>query len=727
LFGLPEAARIYAMQSGSGLTGILLRGLFAAACLLPPTLLMGATLPAMARGVESTPYGISWLGFFYTGNIAGAVSGCLFAGFYLLRVHDAVFATFVAASINGVVALAAAAMSVSKRFEIRFETQPARNEPAPHSDAPWIAGNFPGPVYVTIALSGLTAIGAEVVWTRLLSLTLGGTVYAFSIILAVFLFGLGIGSGAGSALARKSLRPELLLGGCQFLLTAAIFWAAYMLAESLPYWPVYPSLRANAWLSFPWDVTRCLCALLPATLLWGASFPLALAAAARGQDPARLAGGIYAANTMGGILGGVGFSILFIPWMGTQQSQRLLIGVAACGALLLFVACAWPLRNKASPPRLVGSFLLFAALCFLPAALARQVAPIPAELVAYGRDMPIRFGLAQMLYVGEGMNDSVAVSRSHPTGYVNFHIDGKTEATTAPMDMRVERLLGQLPGLIHPHPVSVLVVGCGAGVTAGSFTVEPGIETITICEMEALVPPLAEKYFKEENFGVVNDPRTRIVVDDARHYILTTGDKFDIITSDPIRPWVKGSAALYTEEYFEQAKEHLNPGGIVTQWVPLYETDAASVKSEIATFFKVFPEGTIWSNLLDGKGYDVILLGQSGVTKINLDELAQRLAQPEYANMAQSLLDIGFPSASDLFANYAGNAHDLVPWLKDAEINRDRNLRLQYLAGLSSNGDHREAIFDEMNSYRKFPDQLFTGSDAGKQSLKDAMAKSGGK
>jgi len=264
-------------------------------------------------------------------------------------------------------------------------------------------------------------------------------------------------------------------------------------------------------------------------------------------------------------------------------------------------------------------------------------------------------------------------------------------------------------------------------VTAGSFTVEPGIETITICEMEALVPPLAEKYFKEENFGVVNDPRTRIVVDDARHYILTTGDKFDIITSDPIRPWVKGSAALYTEEYFEQAKEHLNPGGIVTQWVPLYETDAASVKSEIATFFKVFPEGTIWSNLLDGKGYDVILLGQSGVTKINLDELAQRLAQPEYANMAQSLLDIGFPSASDLFANYAGNAHDLVPWLKDAEINRDRNLRLQYLAGLSSNGDHREAIFDEMNSYRKFPDQLFTGSDAGKQSLKDAMAKSGGK
>jgi spermidine synthase len=723
LFGMPWAAQIYSAHTSSGLTGILQRGLFAAICLLPPTILMGATLPAMARRIESTPHGVSWLGFFYGGNIAGAVFGCLLAGFYLLRVHDSEIATFVAAAINGTVALAAIALSISRRFEIKIESQLSSVIAEKNSDAPSADKKFPWPVYVTIALSGLTAIGAEVVWTRLLSLTLGGTVYAFSIILAVFLFGLGIGSAAGAAGARKSLRPGILLGWCQFFLTAAIFWTAYMLAESLPYWPIDPSLTANAWLNFQLDMARCLWALLPATILWGASFPLALAAAARGQDPARLVGGVYAANTVGGIIGGVGFSIILIPSIGTQDSQRLLIAIAACGALLMFVMFAWQFWKKTSPAKIIRGILILAALVFFTAALAKHVHKIPGELVAYGRYMPGRLGEAEMLYVGEGMNNSVAVSRNYSSGVRNFHISGKIEASSEPQDIRLQRMLGHIPALVHPHPVSVLIVGCGAGVTAGSFTVQPGIEHITICEMEPLVPHISATYFSAENFGVVTDPRTKIIFDDARHYIFTTHDKFDIITSDPIHPWVKGSATLYTKEYFELVKSHLNPGGIVTQWVPLYESDAAVVKSEIATFFEVFPEGTIWSNDENGKGYDVVLLGQVGETKINLDELAQRLAQPEYLAMTKSLDQVGFPSATDLFATYAGNAHDLAPWLADAEINSDRNLRLQYLAGFRSNWYHSDSIFDEMVKYRKFPDQLFTGSDAGKQAVKDAMTK----
>ena len=260
LFGMPEAGQVYSAHVGGGLPGILLRGLFASVCLLPPTILMGATLPAIARRVESTPNGVSWLGFFYGGNIAGAVFGCLLAGFYLLRVHDSAFASFVAATINGTVALAAVALSLSKRFEIRAEAE-ASAAKAGIGSSPFAAPE-PGrsdaelptwPAYVTIALSGLTAIGAEVIWTRLLSLTLGGTVYAFSIILAVFLFGLGIGSSVGS-LAGKGRRPGILLGWCQFALTAAIFWTAYMLSESLPYWPIDLSLTANPWMTFQLDM-----------------------------------------------------------------------------------------------------------------------------------------------------------------------------------------------------------------------------------------------------------------------------------------------------------------------------------------------------------------------------------------------------------------------------------------------------------------------------------------
>jgi spermidine synthase len=728
LFGMPEAARIYSAHVGSGLTGILLRGLFASACLLPPTILMGATLPAMARRIESTPHGVSWLGFFYGGNIAGAVFGCLLAGFYLLRVHDTVFATYVAATINGTVALAAVALSVSTRFDQQAGTaasEPARMDGVLQQTGPEAGAleKFAWPAHVTIALSGLTAIGAEVVWTRLLSLALGGTVYAFSIILAVFLFGLGIGSAAGSVLARKSPRPGILLGGCQLLLMAAIFWTAYMLAKSLPYWPIDPSLTANAWLNFQLDLARCLWALLPATLFWGASFPLALAsAAARGQDPARLVGGIYAANTVGGIFGGIGFSIVFIPWLGTQQCQRLLIGLAAVAALLMFAASARQFWKQITPAAAVRGVFFFAVLVFFTAALAEHVPKTPGELVAYGRYMPSRLGESQLLYVGEGMNNSVAVSQDNSSGVLNFHISGKIEASSDPQDMRLQRMLGHLPALVHPHPRTVLVVGCGAGVTAGTFTLYPSIEKINLCELEPLVPPVAAKFFEAENYGVVGNPRTRIIFDDARHYILTTQDKFDIITSDPIHPWVKGSATLYTKEYFELVKSHLNPGGIVTQWVPLYESDSAVVKSEIATFFEVFPDGTIWSNDESGKGYDVVLLGQVGETRIDPDAIEERLEEPDFSAVAESLEGVGFHSALDLFGTYAGQARDLAPWLKDAQINRDRNLRLQYLAGFSSNWYQSESIFNEMVAYRKFPDKLFAGSEASRQVLKLKIA-----
>ena len=127
------------------------------------------------------------------------------------------------------------------------------------------------------------------------------------------------------------------------------------------------------------------------------------------------------------------------------------------------------------------------------------------------------------------------------------------------------------------------------------------VERIQICEIEPLIPPASTQYFRRENYNVLNDPRTRISYDDARHFILTSNDKFDVITSDPIHPWVKGSAVLYSQEYFELCRSRLKPGGLVTQWVPLYESNREVVQSEIATFFSVFPNGTIWAN--DDEGY----------------------------------------------------------------------------------------------------------------------------
>jgi spermidine synthase len=704
---LPLLDHLYAAIGGSGLLGILMRALVAAVCLLPPTLLMGASLPAIARYVESSRRGVSWLGFFYGGNIAGAVLGCLFAGFYLLRVYDMPTATYVAAAINAVVAL----LSYRLSTRTRYEPTPPADSPAPKA-SPLPAAQRS--VYVAIGLSGLTALGAEVVWTRLLSVMLGATVYTFSIILAVFLAGLGLGSGVASHLARQIKRPRVALGVCQILLAAAIAWTAYTLADALPNWPIDPLLAKSAVFNFQVDIMRCMWAVFPAACLWGASFPFALAAAAeRGEDSGTLVGRVYAANTVGGIVGALAFSIILIPWIGTQDCQRLLIALAAFSALIVFAPIARSLEKR-------GVAAIVASVVAVIWMIA-SISPVPWLAVAYGRRMLLQTNPGRALYVGEGRNYSVAVSEP-PDGSRYFHVAGKVEASTAPSDMRLQRMLGHLPALFHQDPKSVLVVGFGAGVTAGTFVVHPTVEKITICELEPLVPPAAAKYFHKENYNVKDDPRTTIHYDDARHFVLTSKDKFDVISSDPIHPWVKGTASLYSKEYFELVKQHLRPGGIVTQWVPLYESDLATVKSQLATFFDVFPNGTVWGNTINGEGYDLVLLGQVEPLDLNVDALEDRWGRLDYARVTQSMGAVNFHNATDVLATYAGRASDLKRWLTGAEINDDMSMRLQYLAGMGLNVDDPGSIYAEMLKYRRFPHDLFTGSEQRVHALEDQLS-----
>src|SRR5262249_44730521 len=157
--------------------------------------------------------------------------------------------------------------------------------------------------------------------------------------------------------------------------------------------------------------------------------------------------------------------------------------------------------------------------------------------------------------------------------------------------------------------------------------------------------------------------------DDARHFILRTAEKFDVITTDPIHPWVKGMSSLYSKEYFELVKSHLNPGGVVAQWLPLYESDEETVKTQLATFFRVWANGTVWSNYLNGDGYDLALIGWRDESPINVDEIQRRLNQKHYARVLESLAEVEIHSASDLMATYAGRASDLVPMLSGAPIN----------------------------------------------------------
>ncbi len=709
-FSLPYLNRAYILGAEHGLPGMLLRGMLAAVCMLPPTILMGASLPSIVRRIENTAKGVAWWGFLYGGNTAGAVVGCLLAGFYLLRVYDMATATYLAVAINGAVAIGSYLLS----REI-----PALPDPPPGVDtevrepaAVESGARTLWPVYLTIALSGATALGAEVVWTRLLGMLLLATVYVFSIILAVFLFGLAIGSAAGSALLRR-IRPQAALGWCQILLAIGMAWTASSIIHGLPFWNDDVLQTADPWHMYELDLRRCLWAILPATFFWGASFPLACAAVARpGEESGRVAGGIYAANTLGGIVGALMVSLVLIPWIGSQETERLLLIVAVLSGLVALL----PVMRKSALTAF--GLLILVGLCGF---LAWGMDPIPGDLIAYGRRMAENAGSSKILYTKEGRNSSVAISQwNDGTVYVN--VNGHVEATTEIYDMKLQRMVGHLPALLHPDPKSVLGIGFGAGVSAGTFTRYPGIQKITICEIEPVIPPASTQFFGAQDYRVALNPKTHIVFDDARHYLLTTTDKFDIIASDPLDVFVKGTAALYSKEYFESVKQHLNPGGMFTLYVPLYETDEPTIKSELKTFFLAFPYGTVWANLRDGLGYDMVFMGQNGPLKIDLDQVERRYDLPEHAGVRESLREIDVNNLFDLFATYTGSAADLAPYVKDAAINTDGDLKLSYLAGWGINSNLEDYLYRQMLKYRSAPTQVFTGSPGAVKTLLAATA-----
>jgi spermidine synthase len=469
-------------------------------------------------------------------------------------------------------------------------------------------------------------------------------------------------------------------------------------------------MAANMGLIFQLDLVCSLWAALPGPILWGASFPLAVASLARkGQDAGRLVGGIYAANTVGAILGSLLSGLVLVYWFGSRHAQQVVMVVSAISGFLLLGPMPFRREPTASAWRWWMSTLLVSAGS-ISAYLIATVPELPGILVAYGRFSAGRLGSeGDIFYVGEGLSSSVAVSHWGPNTL--YHNAGKIQASSNVEDRRIERMLGHLTTLTANKPSNVLVIGCGAGVTAGAVSIDPRVEHVLIVEIEPLVPSVVSEYFGQYNFNVVKSPKTEVIIDDARHYLLTTREKFDAITSDPLDPWVKGTATLYTKEFFELAKSKLKPGGVLTVWMPLYENSPAAVKSGIGSFFEVFPLGTIWGNTKEGEGCDTVLLGTLRPPHFDVDNIEKRLDQPEYAAVKNSLKDIGKYSAVELFATYAGRASQLKDYLADAEINRDRNLRLQYLAGLGMNQYQYGSIYADILRHQRFPDDLFSGSE----------------
>jgi spermidine synthase len=583
---------------------LLLRAGLVAAALLPPTLLMGATLPALARFLAAgAPDPARETGRAYAVNTLGGAAGTLAAGFALIPAFGLWATTLGVAALNAAVGAAALALARAPRGEEGTAAETAA-PPGPAAPPPPLAPRL------LVALGGAAALVYEIAWTRALVLSLGSTVYAFTLILAAFILGLA----GGSALAARLLprvrdpRPALALAQTGAGLTALLL---------LPFLGDAPVRLGSLLARFGRDFERALALesaavglfIFVPTLFMGAAFPLACRwAGVSERGLGRAVGSLLAWNTSGSIAGTLLASFALVPALGLDATIAVAASANLVAGAALFLA-ARPRFRAAAAAAALAVPLAWALPRWDPGTLsagARLYGPrFRGEVLAYAWDS---YGLATV------HRDS--------RGHLLLKVNGKTDGSTGPEDMATQRQLGHLPLLHHPRPRRVLVIGLGLGVTAAAVARHP-IELLDVVELSPAVARLAE-HFREANEDVLRDPRTRLTVGDGRAAVRFGREPYDVILSEPSNLWISGMASLFTRDFLEEVRRRLAPGGLACLWVHAYRLDPDDFRCVVRTFFSAFEHGSFWEVSPEG---DYLLMGSPEPLRRPLSLLVARLAE----------------------------------------------------------------------------------------------------
>lgn len=576
--------------------GGLARLALAFAVLLPPTLAMGATFPLMGRlTIARTADTGRETSAFYGSNTLGAALGALAGPLVLMPLLGLDGALLAAAGLDALAGLAALRWlrAPGSATEIDPGSSPAAG-PAPSAAqrGPLRAASaafYRDPLWIGAGLLGFSGLALEVVLARVLLSVTGASVYAYAIVLTVFLTGIGLGSRQISGARVGSwLEPgERLFALCALAIPASTLGGLLLLewqvggADLLGY--ATNLVPAGSGVARLWAVHALLAglALLPPALALGAALPSAAAGlAARHPRLPRegLLGRLYAANTIGALVGSLAAAFVLLPQLGPRLG--LLAALApALGAGL------WT-RGPGLSARLAAT-----ALCALLA-----LAHLPRDPA----------GLTRVLAQAHGPFSSAAAEETPEPGggqTRSLRVNGRVVATTAPVDLRLQRMLGLVPALLHGEVQSALVIGLGTGMTAGSLLALPELERLLVVEISSAVIEVS-RAFDPWTLDLFVDPRSELLVADGRHVLARSQERFDLITSDPIHPWTRGSSDLYALEHFERMAAHLSQGGIASQWLPLYQLSGDDLRTVVATWCAAFPHTAAWLT-----AYDLALIG----------------------------------------------------------------------------------------------------------------------
>jgi spermidine synthase len=693
----------------------------AAAVLVIPTALMGATLPVLVAALQrSVGHAGSSIARLYTWNLLGAIIGAIAAGFFLLPFCGVRATIWIAAATNLSIGLAAFLID-SKSVESHGHVPDSlASSEGRKADVLRNPGNAKFWLFCAFT-SGFMTISMQVVWSRILAMIIGSSTYAFSIVLALFILGLALGAylvSANKNLDAWTLRRAVLVIE---ILTAFTLLLSLRITSATPTLLISTAFRLgiNSWIGLLTlqIAAAALLILLPAilmgmviplVLMWAGSLRETSEAAFEASDASvRLVGQSYALNTIGAIAGSVVTAFLLIPGTSTrftifcvatlgiivagiayeprsQTPDRALarsLAIGGAAALIVAMFVAWPRLNLNALS--TGAYDSYVRVL----AKARGGAPDQDQ-----NDGP---GDHQLLMYEEGRTATVSVRRDW--GITSVAINGRTNASDSD-DMPTQVMLGQLGVLTAPRPGKALIVGFATGVTAGSVLQSP-IESVDCVEIEPAAVA-SSRYFEHVNNRPLEDPRLHLIVDDARTYLRVNRVAYDLIISEPSHPWVPGVANLFTREFFTLGRERLQDDGVFVQWLQIYQLSTESLKSVLATFHEVFPHVAVFRIQGAAKGKDLILLGSR--QPLSLERVDERMGNPR---IAADLARVGIKSADDVRAWFVCDESELGPAIGGAVINTDDNMHVETVVP-------REAFRPTMDENAAWIERLRIGSSA---------------
>ena len=614
------------------------------AVLLVPTALMGASLPLVLKSSLGLHTAIgSRFAALYASNTAGAIAGTLLVGFVLIE-RVGIAASFqIAAAANAFAAFGA--LALDRVIEPALE-HAGGNGPAPPPRTPLTSDERL--VLAVFGLSGFAALALEIVWFRLLVLFVPATTYAFSTMLAAVLFGIAAGSALAAPLlrrvgdARRTLAFVELAVGFAAMLSMAALTATYRAG-----WRTNGTIQAS------------LLTIAPACALMGLAFPVGVvliarsAAASAGAAAGRVAL-LYAVNVGGAIAGAAAAGFLLVPGLGIVGSLVVISAFHVGAGILLLRGSA--IRRVATAALVSAAFVGTAVL-------------LPDPVTSLIRR---RYGVAERIWWREEGAQSTVSVHVRPGGNRQIlYLDGLHQANDSADMVRVHRQIGHLPMALHPDPREALVIGLGAGATAGAVSRHTGT-AVTVVELSPSVVRAA-RMFSHINEKVVEARNVRLAVDDARNHLLVAGARYDVITADIIQPVHAGAGNLYSREYFTLVRNALKEGGLALQWVG--HREETPYRLIMQTFLSVFPNATLWS---DG----TLMIGSRDPLTLSQAAFERKLADPE---VRTALADVDLTTFEALLAAYTAGPDEMRAFVRNTPVLTDDRPRIEYFGSLPEN------------------------------------------